>query len=130
MIQRSEALVRLVFVDLFGSVIWFPIWWYTKGFKNFIKWCIQGLEYRAKQYAFKIWFKNFFIPMYGQYDLVGRLISVGMRFFVIIGRGIAIAAEAAVYFLFALAWIALPPIALLLALQNIFSGLFFMQLPF
>jgi hypothetical protein len=122
MLQRSGALARLVFVDLIGSVFWFPVWWYTVGLKKMIEWCVDGLRYRAKQYAFGIWIRNFFVPMYGQYEWTGRLISVFMRFVVIVGRGIAIGVEALVYLAFAVAWIVLPPLALVMAVQNILNG--------
>jgi len=123
MMQRSEALARLIFVDLLGSIIWFPIWWYTKGLQKFINWCYEGLRYRYEQYAFRVWIKNFFIPMYAQYDFVGRLISVGMRFFVILGRGIALLIEAFIYLGLIACWVIIPPLAILMALQNMYAGI-------
>ena len=128
MMQRSGALARLVFVDLFGSVLWFPVWWYTTGLKRFINWCYEGVLYRYQQYAFDIWIKNFFVPMYAQYDWTSRLISIGMRFFVIIGRGIALAVEACAYAFLVLMWVLVPPMACVLAVQNIISGAFISQL--
>ncbi len=124
MLQRSGALARIVFVDLIGSVIWFPVWWYTKGLKRFINWCYEGIVYRSKQYAFRVWIKNFFVPMYAQYDLTGRLISVGMRIAVISARAIALAIESLAYLFLIICWMIVPPLALTMALQNIFAGLF------
>jgi len=129
MLQRSGALARLVFVDLIGSVFWFPIWWYTVGLKKMIDWCVEGLRYRAKQYAFGIWIRNFLVPMYGQYEWAGRLISVLMRFVVIVGRGIAIVVEGIAYFALVIAWIIIPPVALVMSLQNIVSGTFVRSVP-
>lgn len=129
MLQGTGALARLIFVDLIGSVAWFPIWWYTKGIKKMIQWCFDGLRYRVRQYAFAIWIKNFFVPMYGQYDWQGRLISVFMRMVVLICRGVALAAEAVVYIFLVVAWAVLPPLAFILALQNIVSGTFISQVP-
>jgi hypothetical protein len=123
MMQRSGALARLVFVDLIGSVLWFPIWWYTKGLTKFISWCYEGLLYRYKQYAFRVWIKNFFVPMYAQYDWTGRLISIGMRFFVILGRGIAIFIEALAYLFLVLCWCLVPPLAIMMALQNMYASI-------
>ncbi len=129
MLKSTGALARLLFIDLLGSLAWFPIWWYTTGLKKMISWCIDGLHYRIKQYSFKIWLKNFFVPMYGQYDWQGRAISVFMRLVVIIGRGIALAVEGVIYFVLILCWMIIPPLAFFLALQNIVSGMFMSQMP-
>lgn len=129
MLQRTGALARLMFVDLIGSVFWFPVWWYTSGAKKMVEWCVEGLRYRAKQYAFGIWIRNFFVPMYGQYEWTGRAISVFMRFVVIVFRGIALAIEALAYLTFAIAWMTIPPFALVMALQNIWTGAFLSVVP-
>ena len=129
MLQGTGALGRLLFVDLIGSVAWFPIWWYTTGIKKMIQFCIDGLRYRVRQYAFAIWIKNFFVPMYGQYDWQGRAVSIFMRFVVIVGRGIALAAEAIIYVFLVFCWAVIPPVAFILALQNILSGTFTSRLP-
>lgn len=122
MLQGTGALARLLFVDLIGSVAWFPIWWYTTGLKKMIQWCLDGLHYRIRQYSFAVWIKNFFVPMYGQYDWQGRLISVLMRTVVLIGRSIALVAEALIYIVLVLAWAIVPPLVFILALQNILLG--------
>ena len=122
MLQRTGALARLVFVDLIGSVVWFPVWWYTKGLKQMIAWCADGLRYRARQYGIGLWIRNFFVPMFAQYDWEGRLVSVGVRFFVILGRCIALVAEGVVYVFLVLCWVTVPPLALALAIQNILAG--------
>lgn len=116
------GLAGLVFVDLIGSIFWFPMWWYTKGLVKLVGWCVKALEYRKKQYAFGVWIRNFFVPMYGQWDWTGRIISMFMRTVVIIGRGIGLALEALIYVFLCVCWIILPPLAAVLLLQNLFSG--------
>jgi len=122
MMQGTGSLARLLFVDLIGSVVWFPIWWYTTGIKKLIQWCHDGLRYRVRQYSFRIWIKNFFVPMYGQYDWEGRLISVFMRFVVLVGRSIALVAEFVIYVILVFGWAIVPPVAFFMALQNILAG--------
>ncbi len=129
MMQRTGALARLVFIDLFGSVIWFPVWWYTTGLKNMIAWCVEGLSYRARQYAIGIWVKNFFVPMFAQNDWTGRLVSIWMRFVIIVLRSIGLVVEGLVYVFMVICWCVIPPLALALALQNILSGTFSSQVP-
>lgn len=128
MLQGTGALARLLFVDLIGSVLWFPVWWYTTGIKKMIQFCIDGLRYRIRQYAFAIWIKNFFVPMYGQYDWQGRLISVFMRFVVIVARGFALVFETLAYVFLVFCWALVPPLAFFMALQNIISGTFVNQI--
>jgi hypothetical protein len=116
--SRAGAVAQLLFVDLAGSVAWFPVWWYTKGLQKVIAASFAALRYRSRSYALTLWIKNFFVPMYGQYDWTGRLVSVFMRAVVIIGRSIALLAEAWVYLLGAVIWVLLPPVALLLAVRG------------
>jgi hypothetical protein len=116
--SRVGAVAQLLFVDLAGSVAWFPVWWYTKGLRHVIQSAFRALRYRSQAYALNIWVRNFFVPMYGQYDWTGRLVSVFMRFIVIIGRSIALLVEAWVYLLGVMLWVLLPPVSLILALQG------------
>jgi len=129
MMQRTGALARLVFVDLIGSVVWFPVWWYTTGLKNMIVWCVEGINYRRRQYAIGLWVRNFFVPMYAQYDWGGRLVSIWMRFVVIIGRSLGLVLEGLAYAFLVVCWCVVPPLALVLALQNIIYGTFVQQVP-
>ena len=129
MLKRTDAIALFLFIDFMSSLAWFPFWWSISVLIKMIGWCIDGLHYRIKQYSFKIWLKNFFVPMYGQYDWQGRAISVFMRLVVIIGRGIALAAEGVIYFVLILCWMIIPPLAFFLALQNIVSGMFMSQMP-
>src|SRR5438105_6032659 len=73
--SRVGAVAHLLFVDLLGSIAWFPIWWYTKGLAAVSAKALAALRYRAQAYSFAIWIRNFFVPMYGQHDLTGRLVS-------------------------------------------------------
>jgi hypothetical protein len=121
--SRAGAVANLLVVDLLGSVVWFPVWWYTKGFQRMVNAAALALRYRASSYAFRIWLKNFFVPMYGQHDLAGRTVSVFMRFVVLIGRLIAFAVEAAVYGIGLFLWIVAPMIFAAMAIWSITVGL-------
>lgn len=117
-------MARLIFVDLLGSVAWFPVWWYTKGFTLIRTKAWAALRYRSQSYGFKIWIRNFFVPMYGQHDITGKLVSVFMRFIVLIGRSIAIVVEAVIYGAGLLLWLAAPAVLSLLALSSFAAGTF------
>ncbi len=116
------SLFQFFLVDVLGSVLYFPVWWYTEGFFEVIGFVRQRLGYRWRAYSFALWMKNFFVPMYGQYDLAGRVVSVFMRFIVLIGRGVAFVFEAFGYFLVTGAWLLLPAVAFLFFFLNLFQG--------
>ena len=112
-------MAKLLLVDLVGSVVWFPVWWYTKGLNRILHATTNAMRYRAQSYAFGVWIRNFFVPMYGQYDWTGRLISVFMRFVVLIGRLIALAFESAIYAMGVVAWGLAPMVFLGMVILNL-----------
>ncbi len=100
--------IRLLVTDLLGSLVWFPIWWYTLGLHKLNLAIYGALRYRWTSYSFNLWLKNFFVPMYGAYDIWSRLISVLMRVVVLSARLVAFGLEAAIYALGLLLWIIAP----------------------
>lgn len=88
--SNSLVLTKAVLWDLVGNILYFPIWWYTRGLKRmggFLFDFVTGMEARL---AWRIWVKNIFKPMYAVSDIPGRLISFFMRIFMILIRGLAI----------------------------------------
>lgn len=122
MSSRSAAVARLVVIDVFGSLIWFPVWWYSVGLQRVVGGALSRLRYRSRSYGLKIWIQNFFVPMYGQYDLTGRLVSVFMRLIVLIGRVIALGVEALAYAVGLVFWIVAPVAFLVLAVSSFIQG--------
>lgn len=82
--QSSRILAEIV-----GNLAYFPIWWYTKGLIALILGLVSFLIDRDRGLGFSVWFKNIFRPMYGQNDWEGVLISLVMRIFQVIFRGLA-----------------------------------------
>lgn len=85
----TQAL-KFVLIDLIGDVFYFPVWWYTEGLRKIVRFSLNQIRDMEKSLALRVWLANFFVPMYGQYDWQGRLISVFMRFAQIIYRIIVI----------------------------------------
>lgn len=75
-------------LELVKDFLFFPIWWYSFGVFQFAKKMYQFLCDQQKSLALSVWIKNILTPMYGQYDLAGRLISFFIRLFQIIARSI------------------------------------------
>lgn len=117
--SRTSAVTKLLFGDLLGSVVWFPVWWYTKGLGLVLQKIGAALRYRARAYAFGIWVRNLFVPMYGQNDLAGRAVSVFMRVVVLVGRGIAFVVETLLYGIGLVLWCLWIPATLFFAITNL-----------
>ena len=71
--------IRFVLRDIVWSIIYFPIWWYTVGTFNVLRNIGKELRGFARAYNFRILLQFMFTPMYGQNDIVGRLISLYVR---------------------------------------------------
>ncbi len=107
-VYNSSIYGTKILAGLVAQIIYFPAWWYSRGLLRFLKYLKDFLVDRERSLALLIWIKNLNIPMYGQYDWQGRLISFFMRLFQIIFRGIVMI----FWLVFALAvfcvWLALP----------------------
>ncbi len=114
-------LSKFIFTETLGSVLRFPFWWYGDGLMLLGKWIVHQLDYRWKSFAFVIWMRNLFVPMYGQYDWSGRFVSFIVRLAVLIGRGIFICFEAAAYLVLLLAYVSAPPLSLLAAVYSLLT---------
>ena len=99
-----------IVTELVGDVIFFPLWWYSKGLFDFSKGQLEFLKNRFKGLALGVWVKNIFKPMFGQNDWQGVLISVIMRIFQIIIRSIAMIFWIIVSILIVILWVSLPVI--------------------
>jgi len=100
--------LRFVFVDVVGDIIYFPIWWYTKGLLQSFTWAVGVVTYSEKVLGLGVWVKNWFRPMYRQTDLTGRLISFFMRTVNILAKSVAMIFVIAFAVLVFLWWLILP----------------------
>lgn len=126
--SRFKQIFKLLFIDFAGSFLWFPVWWYTVGLKKLALRFWRDLRYRVASYGLKIWIKNFFVPMYGQHDWTGRLVSLWMRFIVLVGRVVGLVAEAAVYAVGLAFYAAAPALLGLLFVTSLVQGAFLERL--
>jgi len=81
------------FAKILARVIWdflyFPIWWYSAGLLKTVRGVGHFYHHQEVSLNFLVWLKNIFVPMYGQHDIAGRLISFFIRVVQIIYRGFA-----------------------------------------
>jgi len=100
---------KFVAVDLVGSVLYYPVWWYTGGMVRFAKFCGGTVAGAARSLGWSVWIKNLFVPMFGQRDIASRLISFFMRLVTIIAYSVALMILTVIMSVVFLVWLALPP---------------------
>lgn len=103
LLSSAQVLSRFL-----GSIIFFPIWWYSLGFIRFVSRIVSFWSNEQRSLGFSVWLKNIFVPMYGQNDFAGRTISFFIRLVQIIVRGIALLFWIMIGLVLMLAWLALP----------------------
>lgn len=97
-------------LKLIREILYFPIWWYSRGLAKMLVVLKNFLRDKEKSLALFVWIKNIFRPMYAQTDWAGVLISFFMRLFQICARGFVMIfwlAAALAVFCF---WLVLPVI--------------------
>lgn len=97
-----------IIAGLAYDVLWFPLWWYSRGWWELVRKVLGWLADSLKGLNLAVWLKNLFVPMYGQRDLVGILISVFMRLVQIVFRGLWFLVLAVVGLFLVILWPALP----------------------
>ncbi|MDD5071969.1 MAG: hypothetical protein PHQ42_04530 [Patescibacteria group bacterium] len=101
-----------ILIDLLRDIIYFPLWWYSRGLKQLTVRLKNFLVNKEKSLALFVWIKNIFRPMYSQYDWAGILISFFVRLFQIIFRGIFMLFWLALALFILGLWLALPVLAI------------------
>jgi hypothetical protein len=90
------------------DVVLFPLWWYTKGIVYMLDKLWLSARRQSANFAVGIWIKNLFVPMYGQYDWQGRIISFVVRLVQIIVRSIAYSIWLMILALLAVVYLVIP----------------------
>lgn len=105
--------LRLVLSELFGGIAALPVWWYTRGLSTVVEWFRKSVRDASETFSLGVWVKNLFVPMYGDNEWSGRVISFGVRLAMIFVRGGAVAAWSAVAFVGLSLYVLVLPAAIL-----------------
>lgn len=106
------AILKDLLTDVFWSVLYFPLWWYGQGAKKIIIYSWQKVKAGWRNLALPILLVNFFKPMYGQKGFSAFLLSIGSRFFQVLGRLILMLLWVLLWLLILLLWFILPVFSL------------------
>lgn len=97
-----------VLVEIIIDIVYFPIWWYSKGLIQVILAVWEFLSGKQKGLGFFVWLKNIGRPMYGQTDAVGVIISLFIRSVQIIVRGVILLFWVLLVLILLFIWLFLP----------------------
>lgn len=85
--------MEFVLREVVLNILYFPVWWYTKGTARLFNYIIREISDFAASLNLGILFKYLFKPMYGYSDFWSRVISFLVR-----------AAQLLVYFILTVIW--------------------------
>lgn len=108
-------------LDTFLDLLYFPLWWYTGGALASLKWCWRLVVSGNNHFAPGLWLSNIFVPMYGQHDIEGKIISFFMRLVQVLVRSLALFVWVLVCLILFLIWLSLPIL--------VFYGFWFIKNP-
>jgi len=117
-----KSIGKAVFYDVGGGLVAAPLFWYTRGLADAFKWCLRFWIDGWNRFGLGVWLKNIFVPMYGQQDTTGRLISFFMRLVEILGRFIVMVFWSVFSLLFFALYVIGPLVLIYLALRSLFPG--------
>lgn len=117
------SFLRILLVDIILDILYFPLWWYSKGLVLAVRWMMREVHDAENFMGLGIWIKNIFRPMFGQYDFGSRIISFFMRFFQIILRSVILLCFTVFYFALFVVYLILPVVVFYGAVFH-FPGIF------
>ena len=112
-------LIQRTILQFFWDIIYFPIWWYSKGAKKTFLFCIDLVKFGNKYMAPMIWVRNILTPMFGQNDIKGRIVSFIMRVANIIGRFIGLIIWSLFVIFIFLLWVGAPILVLFMLFYSL-----------
>jgi len=100
--------LQRILLEAFLDIFYFPLWWYTAGARHTLVWCYHIFQNGNRTLAPGLWLKNIFIPMFGQYDWQGRVISFFMRSAQVFARFLALLVWLIICTVLFFIWMVLP----------------------
>jgi len=88
MTKSSNITLAKIFTDILTDIVFFPFWWYSFGLVKVIKNLARFVADKEKSLGLLVWIKNIFVPMYGQRDIQGKIISFFIRLIQIVFRSL------------------------------------------
>lgn len=116
--HMAQGIVTGVAAEAVIDVFRFPLWWYSSGLVQAVRFARDFVVGYEHSLALRVWVKNIFVPMFGQYDWQSRIISVFMRLVNIVGRGLALMLLLVIVIVAFLVYLLLPMMAALFVIYH------------
>lgn|SRR3989338_5607930 len=97
-----------IFAHIIVDTLYFPFWWYTRGFVNVMNWSAESMADIVRIAGLKIWLKSMFKPMFQDYSKEGRIISFIMRVVLLLFKLLMISMWGAIVAVLVIGWLLLP----------------------
>ena len=104
--------MKYVAIDLVGNVLYWPVWWYTVGLKDFVLGRFVAIKRFEGDIGLTIWVVNWGKPMYGQYDIGGKIISFIIRTLGIIFKVVQLLIISILEMVLIVVWVLVPLLAI------------------
>jgi hypothetical protein len=108
MSKNSNLTLAKIFADILKDIVFFPFWWYSIGLVKTVKNLAVFVADKEKSLGLAVWIKNIFVPMYGQRDIQGAIISFFVRLIQIIFRSLFLLIWIIIALIGFLIWLAVP----------------------
>lgn len=91
MMSPSKQLIfRTLLRKGINEDLFWPVWWYSRGLSETALWLLHSVRNGVIFFGLDVWVKNWFVPMYGDESIAGKLISFGVRSAVIVVKGMGV----------------------------------------
>lgn len=104
--------LQRIALEAFLDILYMPVWWYSRGLLYWGKKCLGWFREGNEWLSPGLWLKNILVPMFGQYDWQGRIISFVIRLVEVIARGFALGMWGVVCLVLFLFWIVFPVVVM------------------
>lgn len=103
-------IIKFFLFDVLFDALTTPVWWYTEGLGNVLRFFARNAAYGANVIGIGIWTRALFKPMYGERSWQGRIVSFVMRLIVLVWDVGIYVILLAFLLIFVIAWILMPPL--------------------
>ena len=110
--STTVAILRYCIIDIIGSFLHWPLWWYSRGLYLVVRYILQSLGRSEAGLGVRLMLVHMFQPMYGQNDREGRIISFVMRLVLLISRAVVLLFITVGWLALLLLWLLIPMVVI------------------
>ncbi|MFH1235872.1 MAG: hypothetical protein V1685_02950 [Parcubacteria group bacterium] len=113
---------RYLVVEILWDIVYFPIWWYSKGLVGVGRYCLSSASFHLqRRLALGIWLRSMLKPMFGDYTKEGRIISFFMRIIVMVWKLVVAVVWLVILLVLFFAWVCLPLLIIYFIAYQVFG---------